>query len=144
MFVSVCQFMKLWGGGYRQRGVALLIVETEVNRDSKRTNERGSVLVGSLGLSCLYKRFLFCLSCSSRPGTKYFFPHRTLVQFICLHRLASCKHIRTFVASVLWEKKSRRFSYMYTAKLAPVGSKYITPARVWIIISYEDKDQNQT
>jgi hypothetical protein len=33
---------------------------------------------------------------------------------------------------------------MYTAKLGPVGSKYITPARVLIIISYEDKDQNQT
>jgi hypothetical protein len=29
----------------------------------------------SLGLSCRYKRFLFCLGCSSRPSTKYFFPH---------------------------------------------------------------------
>ncbi len=32
---------------------------------------------------------------------------------------------------------------MYTAKLGPVGSEYKTPARKWIIISYEDKDQNQ-
>jgi hypothetical protein len=30
-------------------------------------------LVGSLGLSCRNKRFLFCLGCSSRPSTKYFF-----------------------------------------------------------------------
>ncbi len=30
--------------------------------------------------------FLSCLSCSSRPGTKYFFPHRTLFQFIWPHR----------------------------------------------------------
>jgi hypothetical protein len=33
---------------------------------------------------------------------------------------------------------------MYTAKLGPVGSEYITPAREWIIICYVDKDQNQT
>jgi hypothetical protein len=53
-----------------------LTVETEVNGDSKRTNERGPSLVGSLGLSWQYKRFLFCLGCSSRSSTKYFFPHR--------------------------------------------------------------------
>jgi hypothetical protein len=35
-----------------ERGVALLIFETEVNGDSKSTNERGPFLVGSLGLSC--------------------------------------------------------------------------------------------
>jgi len=50
--------------------------------DSKRTNERGPFLVGFLGLSYWYKRFLFCLGCSSRPNTK-FFPHRTLFQFLC-------------------------------------------------------------
>ncbi len=53
----------------------LLTVETEVNGDSKTTNERGPSLVGSLGLSCRYKRFSFCLGCSSRPRIKYFFPH---------------------------------------------------------------------
>ncbi len=37
-------------------------------------------MVGSLGLSCRYKRFLFCLGCSSWPSTKYFFPHHTLFQ----------------------------------------------------------------
>jgi hypothetical protein len=58
-----------------------LTVETEVNGDSKSTNERCLSLVGSLGLSCRYKRFLSCLGCSnSRPRTKYFFPHRTLLQ----------------------------------------------------------------
>ncbi len=29
--------------------------------------------------------FLFCLCCSSKPSTKYFFPHRTLFQFLCPH-----------------------------------------------------------
>jgi hypothetical protein len=52
----------------------LLTVENEVNGDSKRTNERGPSLFGSLGLSCWYKRFLFCLGCSSQPSTKYFIP----------------------------------------------------------------------
>ncbi len=49
----------------------LMTVESEVNReDSKRTNERGPFLVGL----CPYKRFLFCLGCSSQPSTKYIFP----------------------------------------------------------------------
>ncbi len=44
------------------RGVApMLTVETEVNGDSKSTNERGPSLAGSLRMSCRYKRFLFCL-----------------------------------------------------------------------------------
>jgi hypothetical protein len=29
--------------------------------DSKSTNERGTFLVGSFGLSCRYRRYLFCL-----------------------------------------------------------------------------------
>ncbi len=29
-----------------------------------------------------YKRFLYCLGCSSRPSTKYLFPHRNLFYFI--------------------------------------------------------------
>jgi hypothetical protein len=61
----------------------MLTVETKVNRDSKSTNERGPSLVGSLGMSCRYKRFLFCLGCSSRLSTEYVFPHRTLFQFLC-------------------------------------------------------------
>jgi hypothetical protein len=51
----------------------LLTVGTEVHRDLEGTNERGPSLVGLLGLSCRYKRVLFCLGCSSRPSTKYFF-----------------------------------------------------------------------
>ncbi len=50
----------------------LTAVETEVNGDTKSTNESGPFLVGSLGLSCRYKRFLFYLGCSSRPSTKYY------------------------------------------------------------------------
>ncbi len=42
----------------------------------------GPFLVGSLGLSCRYKRFLFYLSCSSRLSTKYFF-------FLTVHYLNS-------------------------------------------------------
>ncbi len=33
-------------------GWPLLTIQTEVKGDSKRTNERGPSLVGSLGLSC--------------------------------------------------------------------------------------------
>jgi hypothetical protein len=44
----------------------------DLNRDSKSTNDRGPSLVGSLGLSCRCKRFLFYLSCSSQSSIKYF------------------------------------------------------------------------
>ncbi len=48
----------------------MLFVETEVNGNSKTTNER----VGSLGSSCRYKRLLLsCLRCSEQPSTRYFF-----------------------------------------------------------------------
>jgi hypothetical protein len=46
----------------------LLTVEFEVNEDSKSTNERGPSLVGSLGLSCWYKR-LFSLATLVGPYT---------------------------------------------------------------------------
>ncbi len=58
-----------------------LTVEPEVNGNSKNTTERGPSLVGSLGLSCWYMRFLVCLGCSSRPSTKYF--------FLTIHNLTS-------------------------------------------------------
>jgi hypothetical protein len=38
-----------------ERGGPLLTLETELNGDSKRTNERGPILVSSLGLACRYK-----------------------------------------------------------------------------------------
>ncbi len=58
-----------------RKGWHLLTVETEVNGDSKSTNERDPSLVGSSAMSCRYKykSFLFCLGCSSRPSTKYIF-----------------------------------------------------------------------
>jgi hypothetical protein len=52
----------------------MLTVETEVNVDSKNANGGGPFMVGSLDLSCRYKRFLFCLSFSSQTSIK-FFPH---------------------------------------------------------------------
>jgi hypothetical protein len=66
-------------------------LHVKLNGDSQSTNERVPFLVGSFGLSCQHKRFLFCLAlgCSSWPSTKIFFPHRTLFQFLCLHRPAS-------------------------------------------------------
>ncbi len=64
-----------------REGWPLLTVETEVNGDSWSIYERGPSLVGSLGLSFRYKRFLFCLGSSSRPSTKHIFPHRKLFQF---------------------------------------------------------------
>jgi hypothetical protein len=51
-----------------REGWPLPTAETEVNGDTKSTNKRSSV-----GLSWHYTIFLFCLGCSSRPSTKYFF-----------------------------------------------------------------------
>jgi hypothetical protein len=65
----------------------LLAVETEANGNSKSTHESGPSLVSLLGLSYRYKRFLFCLGCSSRSSTKYFF--LTVHYFLCPYRLAS-------------------------------------------------------
>ncbi len=44
-------------------------------KGAHRVQMRGVLpsLVGSLSLSCWYKRFLFCLGCPNRPNTKYFF-----------------------------------------------------------------------
>ncbi len=56
-----------------KEGWPLLTVETEVNGDSKSTNKSCPSLVGLLGLSYRYKRFLFCLGSSSRPTIKSFF-----------------------------------------------------------------------
>ncbi len=56
-----------------REGWPLLNFETEVNGDSKSKNETGHSLVGSLGLSCQFKRFLFSLGCSSWPSTNIFF-----------------------------------------------------------------------
>ncbi len=48
------------------------LFETKVNGDSKSTNELGPSLFGSLGLLCWYKRFFFCLGCSSSAQYKIF------------------------------------------------------------------------
>ncbi len=50
-----------------REGWALLTVETEVNRDTKSTNERSLSLVALLGLSCRYNRFLYCLAALISP-----------------------------------------------------------------------------
>ncbi len=59
----------------------LLTVETEV-MGTQRVQMNGDlhwlVRWGSL---CWYKILLSCLGCSSRPSTKYFFPHRPIQYF---------------------------------------------------------------
>ncbi len=47
-----------------REGWPLLTVETEVNGDSKSTNAICPSMMGSSGLLCGYKRFLFRLGCS--------------------------------------------------------------------------------
>jgi hypothetical protein len=76
MSFSNFPFKGIWPRETRE-GWPLLTVETEVDENSKGTNERGTFMVGSLGLSCRYKKFLLRLGCTSRPSTKYFFPHYT-------------------------------------------------------------------
>ncbi len=57
-----------------QRGVAPTdYAEIEANGDLWSTNEGCPSLVGSLGSSCRYRRFLSCLGCSGQPNTKVFF-----------------------------------------------------------------------
>ncbi len=58
------------------------LLKTEMNGGSKSTNERGPSQIGSLGLSCRYKRFLFCLGCSSQPSTKYIFLSGHYINFL--------------------------------------------------------------
>ena len=70
--------MLVFSGEIRETrdGWPLLTVETDVNGDSKSTNERGPSLVGSLW-AC---RAGFCSALAALVGpVKYiFFPHRTL------------------------------------------------------------------
>jgi hypothetical protein len=94
-----------------------MTVETEANWDSKSTNEGGLSLVGSLDLSCQYKRFVSCLGCSSRPSTKYFFPHRTLFQFICPPQLC-------WVACLLAEEEEEE-EYLFILK-SPYSNIFTT------------------
>ncbi len=75
------QKISLWSYTYTRetRGVAPAdCFETEANGDSKSTNEGGPSLVGLLGLSCRYRRFLSSLGYSRRPRTKYFSPPYTI------------------------------------------------------------------
>ncbi len=81
------------------------------------TNETGLFLVGSLG----FLRFLFCLGCSSRPRTKYFFSSPfTLVQLFCPHRLASWVDSRAglpvsqYVSLGPYKQHSAFFYHMHT------------------------------
>ncbi len=65
-----------------REGWPLLTVETEVNWGHKEYKWQGSFFGWFFWLIVRYKRFLFCLGCACRLNTKYFFPHRTLFQFL--------------------------------------------------------------
>jgi hypothetical protein len=67
----------------------LLTVETEVNGDSKSTNERNPSLVGSLGLSYDTRGFSSALAALVGPEQNMFFLTFKLFQFLCYHRPAS-------------------------------------------------------
>ncbi len=54
---------------------------------TQRVQIKGVLLVGSIGLQCRYKRFVFWLLQSAQK-TKFLF-HGTLFQFLCLQRQAS-------------------------------------------------------
>ncbi len=71
-----------------REGWSLLTVETEVNEDSRSTNEMVPSLAGSWGLWCRCKRSLFCLGCSRQPNSKII-PHRALFKFMCPHHPAT-------------------------------------------------------
>ncbi len=88
-------------------------------------HERGPSLVGLV--LCLYSRFLSFLRCSSRPSTKFTFPHQTLFHFICPHRPASWANRSWRVACLLisvcgceqWNKSLTTLnSDLFTQKLA--------------------------
>jgi hypothetical protein len=92
-----------------REGWPLLTVETEVNGNSKRTNERGPSLVGLLGLSCRYRRFVFSLGCSSRPSTKYFFLTAHYFYFPFLSPLPSDQgRGRLSLSMYLWRRQCQR------------------------------------
>jgi hypothetical protein len=64
-----------------REGWPLLTVEIEVNGDPKSTNERGLSLGWFVWLVVpVQEIFVLPWLLYSRPRTKYFFPHRTLLQ----------------------------------------------------------------
>ncbi len=77
-----------WDQRETREGWPLLTVGTESNGGTHGVHMKGVLhwLVHCARCAAWYKRFLFCLSCSSQPSTKYIMnPHRTLFHFICPH-----------------------------------------------------------
>ncbi len=71
------QFQKVSTRDTRE-GWPLPSIETKTNGDSMSTVQS---LVGSLGLSCQYKRLLSFLDCSIRPSSKYFYSSPYTISF---------------------------------------------------------------
>jgi hypothetical protein len=70
-----------------REGWPLLTVETEVNGNSKSTNEKSPSLVGSLGSSCRSIGFYPALAALVSPVQNICLTHRTLFQFMYLLRI---------------------------------------------------------
>ncbi len=85
-----------WGGP-----CWLLILDSEVNRDSKRTNEKGPLLVGSWACRASTRDFCTALIALACPVQKYFFPRHTLFQFLCPHRYSKQGRQPCWVACLL-------------------------------------------
>ncbi len=136
--VRLAHVGKLGGGGVeptRETGTEwpLQTVETEANGDSRSTHEKDPSLIGSLGSSCRYKRFLSCLGCYNRPSTKYFFLHRTLFHFIFPLRPASwagsCAGFNIcFCLSPLPSKQGRQSCWVTCLLICASGANNIEKA----------------
>jgi hypothetical protein len=89
----------------------LLTMETEANGDSWSTYERGPFLVVLLGLSCWYKRFLFCLGHFGQLSTKYLSSAHTIslylsplpASWVGSHAVVTCLLICVSVHALFYE-----------------------------------------
>ncbi len=128
-----------------REGWPLLNVETEVNGDSKRTNDRVLSLVGLLDSSCRYNRFLSCLGCPSHPSTKYYFPHRTLFHFSNLGRQA-CWVASLCVSEYHQQRQKPPKTGIFSVKLYMDGqnpSSRKNYTRIYINLQTEDGAQHR-
>jgi hypothetical protein len=81
-------------------------------------------LVGSLGSSCRYRRFLFCLDCPSRPRRKYFFITLHLFNyFVPIAQQAGQAAMlgRSSLSMCLWAKHAIKFKVLLPVKGSTSG-----------------------
>ncbi len=124
-------------GRETKEGWPLLTVETEVNGESKSTNERGPSWAGSSAFSCRYKRLLSCLGCSSRASTRYFFssPYTISIQFCpqravktesrSMHAFGDCGHDGWLCIHLVYNRFNSSWKLLAAGQLLSVqGRRY--------------------